>query len=269
MSSQSKSNAKLQYHDCPSQFDSLSTHAIYSPESNTTIPLQLDGIISYFESYQPTDEDMVFLPHIVLTSVDEWDPYSNTFTEKEEVAWRCAVVAKERSKRLQLQEEVEQQQREQTPFHSIDYNFSSIMAVRARCVTSVECYEQHITTDSHSLSGEDLYESMVKCIRVASDSSEGKDLEEDRHEDVYERREVHFLPSKDKQSVLTPEVLSRKWGIGLDTAARTLNATTHKGMVKSNMPYDRKVRQRFNQLKFPTIGGTWYTDTAFANVKSI
>jgi hypothetical protein len=40
-------------------------------------------------------------------------------------------------------------------------------------------------------------------------------------------------------------------------------------MVRSNMPYDHKVRQRFNQLKFPTIGGTWYTDTAFANVKSI
>jgi hypothetical protein len=35
------------------------------------------------------------------------------------------------------------------------------------------------------------------------------------------------------------------------------------------MPYDHKVRQCFNQLKFLTIGGTWYTDTAFANVKSI
>jgi hypothetical protein len=65
------------------------------------------------------------------------------------------------------------------------------------------------------------------------------------------------------------ENLSRKWGIGLETAAKTLEVTTHKGMVRSNMPYDRKVRQRFNQLKFPTVGGTWYTDTAFANVKSI
>jgi hypothetical protein len=95
-------NFGIAVHDCPSQFDSSSRHAIYSPESNTTIPLQLDGIISYFESFQPTDEDMVSLPHIVLTSVEEWDPYSNTFTEKEEVARRCAVVAKERSKRLQL-----------------------------------------------------------------------------------------------------------------------------------------------------------------------
>jgi hypothetical protein len=63
---------------------------------------------------------MVYLPHVVLTSVDEWDPYSNAFTKKKEVARRCAVVAKERSNRLQLQEEVDRTQREQTPFHSID-----------------------------------------------------------------------------------------------------------------------------------------------------
>jgi hypothetical protein len=180
-------NNSIAVHDCPSQFDSSSRHAIYSPESNVTIPLQLDGIISYFDSFKPTDEEMVYLPQVVLTSVDEWDPYSNAFTEKEEVACRCAVVAKERSNRLQLQEEVERRERELKPFHSIDYNFSSSMAVRARRVTSVECYQEHITTDSHSLSGEDLYESLVKCIRVASDDSIGKDLAEDQQEDVYER----------------------------------------------------------------------------------
>jgi hypothetical protein len=77
------------------------------------------------------------------------------------------------------------------------------------------------------------------------------------------------MESKDRQSTLTPEILARKWGIGVETAAKTLEVTTHKGMLRSNMPYDCKVRQCFNLLKFPTVGGTWYTDTAFANVKSI
>jgi hypothetical protein len=134
---------------------------------------------------------MVYLPQVVLTSVDEWDPYSNTFTEK-------AVVAKEHSNRLQLQEEVDRKAREQTPFNSIDNNFSSIMAVRARCVTSVECYEEHITTDTHNLSCEDLYESLVKCLCAASDDSEGNDLEGDQDKDVYKRQKVHYLSSKDK-----------------------------------------------------------------------
>jgi hypothetical protein len=200
-------NNSIAVHDRPSQFDSSSRHAIYLPESNMTIPLQLDGIISYFDSFKPTDEEMVYLPQVVLTSVDEWDPYSNAFTKKEEVARRCAVVAKECSNWMQLQEEVERKEMELRPFHSIDYNFSSSMAVCARRVTSVECYQEHITTDSHSLSGEDLYESLVKCIRVASDDSEGKDLAEDQQEDVYEHQVVHYLSSEDKQSVLTPEVI--------------------------------------------------------------
>jgi hypothetical protein len=132
-------NYGIAVHDCPSQFDSSSRHAIYSPESNMTIPLQLDGIISYFESFKPTEEEMAYLPHVVLTSVDDWDPYSNAFAEKEEVARRCAVVAKEHSNRMRLQEEVDRKEREKTPFLSIDYNFCSIMEVRAWCVTSVEC----------------------------------------------------------------------------------------------------------------------------------
>jgi hypothetical protein len=37
------------------------------------------------------------LPHVVLTSAEDWDPYSKAFTEKEEIAQRCAVIAKERS----------------------------------------------------------------------------------------------------------------------------------------------------------------------------
>jgi hypothetical protein len=52
--------------------------------------------------------------------MDAWDPYSNTFTKKEEGAHRCAVVAKEHSNRLHLQEEVDRKEREQTPFNSID-----------------------------------------------------------------------------------------------------------------------------------------------------
>jgi hypothetical protein len=43
----------LAVHDCPSQFDSSSRHSIYSPQSNMHIPLQLDGIISYWNCVSP------------------------------------------------------------------------------------------------------------------------------------------------------------------------------------------------------------------------
>jgi hypothetical protein len=220
----------LAVHDCPSQFDLLSRHSIYSPQSNMHIPLQLDGITLFFESVQPIDQDMVSLPHVVLTSADEWDPYSTTFTKKEEVARRCAVVAKEQSNRLRLQEKIAKDLRDLQPLHPMDFNFNSIMEVRAWCVLLIQCYEYYVHIDSMDLSGENLCDSLVKCIRVAPDDMDGNILEGGNDKDVYERRNILRMQSKDKQSVLTPEILARKWGIGIETADRTLEVTN--GEVK-------------------------------------
>jgi hypothetical protein len=180
----------LAVHDCPSQFDPVSQHSIFSPESGMTIPLQLHGIISYFASFKPTDEDMAFLPHVVLTSVDEWDPYSTAFTDKEELAQQCATVAKEQLKHLAIQDKIDKDQRDHTPFHPMDFNFSSSMEVQGRRISSIACYEQYVQIDSEDLSGENLYDSLVKCIHVASDDPEGNGLEGGEDNDVFERRNI-------------------------------------------------------------------------------
>jgi hypothetical protein len=67
---------------------------------------------------------MVSLPHVVLTNAEDWDPYSKAFTEKEEIAQRCAVVAKEHSNRRRLEEQIAQDERDKQPFHSMDFNLS-------------------------------------------------------------------------------------------------------------------------------------------------
>jgi hypothetical protein len=67
--------------DCLCQFDPRSKHAIFVPESNLSIPLHLEGIISYFESFAPTDDDMEALPWVELTCAEDWEPYSIAFTE--------------------------------------------------------------------------------------------------------------------------------------------------------------------------------------------
>jgi hypothetical protein len=150
--------------------------------------IHLDGIISYFESSPPTDEEMVSLPHVVLTSADDWYPYSKAFTEKEEIAWRCAVVAKERSNRIKLEEQIAQNERDKQQKHSVDLNLSSQMVIHARRVLSFTCYEQYVTTNMHDLSCENLYTLLVKCIQVASDDSIGDGPEEG--EDVDQLRSL-------------------------------------------------------------------------------
>ena len=44
-------------HDVPRQFDADSTHSIRVPDSDITIPLELKGIMSCFETRAPSDED--------------------------------------------------------------------------------------------------------------------------------------------------------------------------------------------------------------------
>lgn len=72
--------------DIPKHLSSMSTHSITVTEENVTIPLQLNGIISYFDARTPTTEEIENCPHIILTSDEEWNPYSSHFAEKESEA---------------------------------------------------------------------------------------------------------------------------------------------------------------------------------------
>ena len=72
--------------DVPKQFHRSSTHSIYAPEDNITIPLEMHGCISYFSSRSPTKQELENCPWIILTSPTEWNPYSMTFANDEKKA---------------------------------------------------------------------------------------------------------------------------------------------------------------------------------------
>jgi hypothetical protein len=83
-----------------------------------------------------------------------------------------------------------------------------------------------------------------------------------------DRRRINALTMTEKLSALTPEILSRRWKIGLDTTKKTLQATTQAGVRNVLAPGERKVRQRLDHLKFQNLRGQLYTDTIFSKVKS-
>ena len=72
--------------DVPKQFDKRSTHSIYAPEDEVRIPLQMKGCISYFSSRVPTKYELEDSSWIVLTSPQEWNPYSDLFIANEKKA---------------------------------------------------------------------------------------------------------------------------------------------------------------------------------------
>ena len=69
--------------DCPKQFDQSSTHSLSIPGHDLTIPLELSGVISSFETHKPTPEELHSLPTVELTSDTTWDPSSAHFAEAE------------------------------------------------------------------------------------------------------------------------------------------------------------------------------------------
>ena len=69
--------------DIPRHLSSKSSHSIIVNEENFSIPLLLNGVISYFQVRKPSIDEVENCRHITLTSNEEWSPYSTRFEELE------------------------------------------------------------------------------------------------------------------------------------------------------------------------------------------
>ena len=73
----------------------------------------------------------------------------------------------------------------------------------------------------------------------------------------------------ERHSSVTPENLSRKWSIGIETAKRTLQVTTQRGVRTAIHPLHRRYRVDHLHLNRRRLNGDWYTDTLFSKVISL
>ena len=72
--------------DTPRQFDTRSSHSITVPRESGTdliIPLNLTGVISYFESRVPTETELAECDFVWMTSQSPWKPHSDRFQTDE------------------------------------------------------------------------------------------------------------------------------------------------------------------------------------------
>ena len=61
---------------------------------------------------------------------------------------------------------------------------------------------------------------------------------------------VAVLSTMNKWSIITPEILARRWEIRLSTVKRALKATTQVGIRNVMLPSDQKIRVRTKGLQF-------------------
>ena len=225
-----------------------------------TIPLNLRGIMSGFESVKPTLEDLDSLEPIHLTADMPWRPMSTHFEDEEDAAQRrSAKTATTRSG------------------NPVDNDHRVIAAVRSfgdigHCLS--------IADNAFPLDPclDDFSPRLVASVQVhytnaKHDTEDWCPQPRDKCPDDGDvapwARSVAKLITSVRESVLTPQILSQRWNIGLLTAKKTLDVTTQSGLRNIYAPAERKLRQRTQHLRFPTLRGKFYTDTGFSNIKSM
>ena len=87
---------------------------------------------------------------------------------------------------------------------------------------------------------DDLADRLVAAVNIDSNERDGDGVAGRQDPDLFlmddEARQTHAvfaLSTSQQRSVLTPEVLARRWAIGLDTAKRTLQVTTQASIKMS------------------------------------
>jgi hypothetical protein len=210
--------------DVPRQFNPSSTFSIVDPAQDLEIELSVHGVVAGFTSRKPTVQELELYPHYELTSTIPWDPTDGSLADAESRVVKAAVI----------QEAVE----------------CGFQRNQERLIASVCQYSKAFTSDLNSSGmarddNADLYDRVIASVTVATDDDVGDGLDGHEDEEVYERcsevRKVSGLSTDEQRSVITPEILSRRFGIGLETAKKTLRLTTQAGVRNVLAPTERKV----------------------------
>jgi hypothetical protein len=72
--------------DCPKHLapkNQPSSHSIYAPMEDLTIPLKLRGVTLFFATWTPTVHEVETCRWVYMTNKYDWDPHSDTYQEQE------------------------------------------------------------------------------------------------------------------------------------------------------------------------------------------
>jgi hypothetical protein len=185
--------------DTPKQFDEWSQHAIIVPMEDLTIPFDMRGVISYFDSHKPTKYELENCRRVVLTLDKSWDPNNTNFEWQEQAARDHAEVA------------------------AVVLNGDGLEGVSKDGDEKFDAVLKNIIPDTLKLCNEvDFVDCMVALVNVLACDVGGGDL---RGEGIggcddpdslfdygYKGRRVMVLSREKKENVVTKEVLAKRWG---------------------------------------------------------
>ena len=162
------------------------------------IPLKLNGVISYFDSRCPSEDELNNSKRIYLTSDIQWKPYASTFASQEEAARQVATAV--------------QEDEEQGPQPEL---YDVIPPPAAYCDDL------------------ELAERFIQAVNVASDDVDGDGMSGHLNEEVYpigdEARKVMTMSTDEKVGIISKEVLSPSMGHWIGHSSENIESYNPKG----------------------------------------
>jgi hypothetical protein len=209
------------------------THAIIVTDLETNyellIPLSIQGVTSTFPTRKPTQQEYDECIHFDLTY--DSPEYEPTDTCYE----RMERQSTQTIDRLQATGDRDQTRH----LHSVTRSLSM-----ARVANDIESDSQLLDI-SHIFNDHSLAYEIKRSINVAS------------------------VNIKERRNGIDAQMLARNFGIGLDTAQKTLKVTTQRGVRSvANPTLSRRFRTNDRQLRYKRLPVDMFTDTMISKVKS-
>ena len=227
------------------------THSILLPSRNgddeVAVTLSLNGVTSYFHTRKPTIQEYESAEnngrsYDLTYDSPEWIPHSSSYNDQE-------IVAEER----------------------LDADVRGLMSMTASDILGNFNDRGHSALTSQNASmyeaAHTVYERHSQCASILSEISPS--LCDDSFLSMLKSNVQVAFSSTKNNSQSTVNTLARNWGIGIEAAKRTVDATTQRIVRTVAHPsLSRRFRTNDRQLRYNRISAEMFTDTAQANITS-
>ena len=210
--------------------------SIITEDNEFSMDLAMAGTIVCADTFTPSEHELQSCPHIQLTSSTPWDPYK-------------------------------------VSFHQSSLTLDDVMAHKRQVSSTQSSF--HIDKDLGGIDYSEEYSDQLFSLtsmrrRICSMSIIPESLTRDNNIDPG-NTDAALPPtfqSSDRHSDVTPQSLSERWGISLQTARKTLIKTTQRFLRSAVLPLGRRYRTD-RMFTRKTLSGIWSTDTMDGRCKSL
>ena len=263
---------------------------------NTFIPFYMDGSAVCFDSRVPSSEEIENLPHVTITSSEPWDPKnkplrvsaaSRDYDHHGNNTYGNDTGTNYRNNYGNITETNHGKHRNITGTYNNYGNITETNLGNYGNITGTYNNYGNITETNHGNHG-NITGTYGNCTNTWSGGgfhvNEGNN--QPRETDVIIGSVTpHLVESRfcsdmvesvtissfqvNQHSSPTPEMVSRLWNVGLETAQRMLRATTQQGIHSAVHPIFRHYRVDHLHFHRKRLHATFHTDTLFSKIMSL